>query len=57
MPYYNTCPNCGAHLDPGERCTCRNKQAAIVPDKLEAVKIRGAKKKQIVQTYKFDFRS
>lgn len=22
MAYYNTCPNCGANLDPGERCDC-----------------------------------
>lgn len=22
MAYYNECPNCGAHLDPGERCDC-----------------------------------
>ena len=20
--YYDTCPDCGAHLDPGERCDC-----------------------------------
>lgn len=20
MAYYNTCSNCGAHLDPGEKC-------------------------------------
>lgn len=20
--YYRTCQNCGAHLDPGERCDC-----------------------------------
>lgn len=20
--YYNTCPICGANLDPGEKCTC-----------------------------------
>lgn len=26
MPYYNTCPYCGAHLDPGERCDCRDRQ-------------------------------
>lgn len=26
MPYYNTCPHCGAHLDPGERCDCQDKQ-------------------------------
>lgn len=25
MPYYNTCPYCGAHLDPGERCDCQDK--------------------------------
>lgn len=22
MAYYNVCPNCGSHLNPGERCTC-----------------------------------
>ena len=26
MSYYNTCPHCGAHLDPGERCDCQDKQ-------------------------------
>ncbi len=23
MSYYHTCPACGAHLDPGEPCECR----------------------------------
>ena len=23
MSYYKTCPDCGAHLDPGEECDCR----------------------------------
>lgn len=23
MSYYRTCPRCGAHLDPGEVCDCR----------------------------------
>ena len=23
MSYYRTCPHCGAHLDSGERCDCR----------------------------------
>lgn len=23
---YKTCPDCGAHLDPGERCDCRSKK-------------------------------
>ena len=22
MAYYNTCPNCGSNLDPGEKCDC-----------------------------------
>lgn len=28
MPYYKTCPSCGACLDPGERCDCQNEEAA-----------------------------
>ena len=27
MPYYHTCPLCGAALDPGERCDCRRMQS------------------------------
>ena len=23
MAYYNTCPDCGSNLDPGEKCDCR----------------------------------
>ena len=23
MSYYHVCPNCGANLDPGERCDCQ----------------------------------
>lgn len=25
MAYYNICPDCGASLDPGERCDCRDR--------------------------------
>lgn len=28
MSYYRTCPGCGAHLDPGERCDCRTSKTA-----------------------------
>lgn len=24
MAYYYTCPDCGANLDPGEKCDCQN---------------------------------
>lgn len=23
MPYYHVCPDCGANLDPGEKCDCQ----------------------------------
>ena len=26
MPYYWTCPYCGAHLDPGEKCDCTDNE-------------------------------
>lgn len=26
MSYYRTCLYCGAHLDPGERCDCRDNE-------------------------------
>lgn len=24
--YYKVCPHCGAHIDPGERCSCTSQQ-------------------------------
>lgn len=26
MAVYKECPYCGAHLDPGERCDCKEQQ-------------------------------
>lgn len=26
MPLYKTCPNCQAHLDSGETCTCHDEE-------------------------------
>ena len=26
MAYYNTCPFCGAHLDPDEKCDCKERE-------------------------------
>lgn len=26
MSYYHVCPNCGSHLDPGERCDCKTSE-------------------------------
>jgi len=28
--YYRTCPDCGANLDPDERCDCGNKEEAAL---------------------------
>lgn len=27
MPMYHICPDCGSHLDPGEKCDCQKAQA------------------------------
>lgn len=33
MNYYRTCPHCGAHLDPGEKCDCfESKYARLTPE-------------------------
>lgn len=32
MPYYNECPDCGAHLDPGEICGCTGAEKEPPPD-------------------------
>lgn len=26
--YYHSCPHCGSNLDPGERCSCQEKEEA-----------------------------
>jgi len=28
MSYFKVCPHCGAHLDPGEVCDCRDNEEA-----------------------------
>lgn len=28
MSYFKVCPHCGAHLDPGEVCDCRDEEEA-----------------------------
>lgn len=40
MPYYHTCPTCGANLDPGEQCEdcreeCRNEKLYIQQNQTE----------------------
>lgn len=29
MSYYKTCPICGAHLDPGEKCDHEKEKSAV----------------------------
>ena len=31
MSVYHICPNCGAYLDPGERCDCQDKKEDAAP--------------------------
>ena len=48
MAYYKTCPECGAALDPGEICDCREKQRNEEHKKaaLDAANIRGGRVEQ-----------
>lgn len=41
MSYYRTCPHCGAHLDLGEKCDCRDEKTAA-----DAANIDGGKVEQ-----------
>ncbi len=38
MPYFNTCPICGANLDPGEHCDCEDAEQA--KKKIDKEKVR-----------------
>lgn len=40
MAYYNVCPNCGATLDPGERCDCTEKNS-VLDQHIEDAKCNG----------------
>lgn len=33
--YFETCPYCGAHLDPGERCDCKESRNAFAAELYE----------------------
>ena len=35
MAMYRICPECGAHLDPGEQCDCQEKDAEETAEKSE----------------------
>ena len=40
MSYYKTCTHCGAHLDPGETCDCRdNKKTALDAANIQSGKV------------------
>lgn len=41
MAYYNECPKCGAHNDPGEKCSCTQNKQLMVPDKYQMINKRG----------------
>lgn len=41
MAYYRICPDCGARLDPGERCDCHEQeQAKPVTQKIKPMQDR-----------------
>lgn len=49
MLYYNTCPNCGAHLDHGETCDCVKNTALVLAHKDgEAEQFKAADSENII---------
>ena len=34
MSYYITCPECGANLDPGEKCECQTEETKYEDKKI-----------------------
>ena len=43
MSYFRTCPHCGAHLDPGEVCDCRETKKTA----LDATNIQDGRVEQV----------
>ena len=48
MSYFNTCPDCGAHLDPCETCDCMKNAAPVLQHKDGAEQICKTVSKNIV---------
>ena len=44
MSYFRTCPRCGLHLDPGERCECVRKLEQKKRSARSAATLRTAKR-------------
>lgn len=50
MAYFRKCPDCGAHLDPGEACDCRHER------EIRAMEIaRGIRREGASNQYMFNF--
>lgn len=39
MAYFNECPECGAHLDPGEECECKQRERRLKKRQAEATRL------------------
>lgn len=37
MSFYKICPDCGANLDPGERCSCHDDEVIMQEKKTKAM--------------------
>lgn len=40
MAYFNTCCNCGANLDPGEKCDCQQNKTRLEKFYSERIKVK-----------------
>lgn len=42
---YWICPDCGSHMDPGERCNCRDEERGAVPLQQERPQVKSFAKR------------
>lgn len=49
MNYYRTCPHCGAHLDPGEKCDCLTHQVCAEAREVFPERFAGKTDREIVK--------
>lgn len=50
---YRECPYCGSHLDPGERCDCRDKKEAAPPEPGTASRAAGIRRTHTLSVPRF----
>ncbi|MBQ7119853.1 MAG: hypothetical protein IJO09_06525 [Oscillospiraceae bacterium] len=52
---YNTCPHCGANLDPGEKCECSEQKKRAITEEAVTAQMQNSPGKNYQQLYFINF--